>query len=156
MSSVSRHMATPHVTTWTPAPELAIPDPPALLADSDVLWLAYATTAEPRGQMYAVVRFNDVIDHRLSPINDEGIGKHPYCSAGLNWYTFNEVIDSAEAIRWRVLQARHWVVTFKDNTLDVVAKSAEVIVASMNSTDPVSVLLNVVKSDRATAVGSAG
>src|SRR4051812_47087853 len=112
-------MATPHVTTWTPAPELAIPDVPALLADSNCLWLAYATTAEPRGQMYAVVRFNDVIDHRLSPINDEGIGKHPYARAGLQWYAFNEVIDSVEAIEWHALKARHWVITFKDNTLDV-------------------------------------
>jgi hypothetical protein len=138
-------MPTPHVTTWTAAPELAIPDPPALLADSKSLWLAYATTAEPRGEVYAVVRFNELIDHRLWPINDEGIGTHPYGGAGLTWYAFNEVVNSAEAIRWRALNARHWVVTFKDNTLDVLAVSAEVIVAAVQSSDPVSVLLTVVK-----------
>jgi hypothetical protein len=140
------HMATPHVTKWTPAPELAIPDLPALLADSNSLWLAYATTAEPRGQMYAVVRFNDVIDHRLSPINDEGIGKHPYARVGLQWYAFNEVIDSAEAIEWRALKARHWVITFKDNTLDVLAESADVVVQALRASDPVSVLLSTLQN----------
>jgi hypothetical protein len=112
-------MATPHITTWTPAPKYRIPNDPALIADSRSLWLAYPTMAEPYGEMYAVVRFDHVIDHRLSPINDEGIGKHPYVEYGLNWYTFNEVTDSAEAIEWRALNARHWVITFKDNTLDV-------------------------------------
>jgi hypothetical protein len=145
--NLSLTMATPHVTTWSQAPELAIPDRPAILGDSHSLWLAYATTAEPTGDWYAVVRFNDVIDHRLSPINDEGIGKHQYASAGLQWYTFNEVIDSKEAIEWRILNARHWVITFKDNTLDVLAESADVIVEAVNATNPVSVLLSVIGSD---------
>src|SRR6478672_1219838 len=109
-------MSQPHVTTWSEAPELAIPEPPALLSNSSDLWLAYETTAEPRGEIYAVVRFRHVIDHRLSPINDEGIREHAYAAAGLKWYTFNEVVGSAEAARWRALKPRHWVITFKDNT----------------------------------------
>jgi len=43
------HMGEPRVSIWTEAPELAIPDVPALLCDSEDLWLAYRTTAEPRG-----------------------------------------------------------------------------------------------------------
>jgi hypothetical protein len=142
------NMPTPHVATWTAAPELAIPDPPAILSDSSRLWLAYATTAEPRGQFFAVVRFDNVIDHRLSPINDEGLGQHPCAGAGLKWYEFNEVIGSAEATKWRTLGARHWVVTFKDNTLYVLANDAEVIASSIRSTDPVSALLSVVNPNR--------
>jgi hypothetical protein len=133
-------MTEPHVTTWTDAPELAIPNPPALLSDSSNLWLAYETTAEPRGGVFAVIRFSRVVDHRLSPINDEGLGKHPYACAGLHWYTFNEVIDSEETVRWHALNARHWVITFKDNTLDVVAKSAEVVASAVRADCPVSVL----------------
>src|SRR4051812_40848862 len=81
--SVMLHMGEPRVTTWSEAPALAIPDPPALLSDSSNLWLAYETTEEPRGEVYAIVRFRHVIDHRLSPINDEGLGQHPYAGAGL-------------------------------------------------------------------------
>src|SRR4051812_3214030 len=123
-----QHEAIPHITTWSPAPKYCIPNDPALLADSRNLWLAYPTMAEPRGEMYAVVRFDHVIGHRLWPVNDEGIGKHPYCKFGLKWYTFNEVIDSPEAIEWKALSARHWVITFKDNTLDVLAESAVVLI----------------------------
>ena len=139
------------VTTWTQAPELAIPEVPALFSDSSDLWVAYETTAKPRGEVYAIVRFRHVIDHRLSPINDEGITEHPYGKAGLagiQLYTFNEVIDSAEAIEWRPLRARHWVVTFKDKTLDVLAEDAEVAVPSVRGSDPVSVLVRELATRR--------
>lgn len=139
-------MNEPRVTIWNEAPELAIPESPALLSDSSNLWLAYETTAEPRGEIYAVVRFRNLIDHRLSPINDEGIGEHAYAVAGLKWYSFCEVIGSAEAARWSVLKARHWVITFKDNTLDILAQNAEVVVASVRGSDPVSVLLSLMTS----------
>ena len=135
-------MATPHITTWTPAPKYRIPNDPALLADSNSLWLAYPTMAEPHGEMYAVVRFDRVFDHRLSPINDEGIGEHAYARFGLEWYAFNEVIGSTEALKWQRLKARHWVITFKDNTLDVVAESASVVIQAVRGSDSVSVLLS--------------
>jgi hypothetical protein len=136
------HMSEPHVITWNEAPKLAIPESPALLSDGSDLWVAYETTAEPRGEIYAIVRFRHVIDHRLSPINDEGIGEHAYALAGLKWYSFNEVIGSAEAARWRALNARHWVIMFKDNTLDVLAENAEVVVDSVRGSDPLAVLLS--------------
>lgn len=79
------HMNEPRVTTWSEAPELAIPDPPALFSNCSDLWLADETTVEPRGEVFAVIRFSRVIDHRLSPINVEGIGEHPYAKAGLRW-----------------------------------------------------------------------
>ena len=133
-----------HATIWNDAPELAIPDNPAIFSNSDDLWLAYETTAEPRGDIYAVIRFADIIDLRLSPINDEGLGQHPYASAGLKWYSFNEVIDSQETLRWKTLEARHWVITFQDVTLDVVARSAQVIVDRAKMPDPVSALLSAI------------
>ena len=119
---------------------------PAMLSDSDSLWLAYATTSEPLGNVYAVIQFSDVIDHRLSPINDEGLGQHPYASAGLKYYAFNEILDSVETKRWKALVGRHWVVTFKDGTLDVVAVSAKVVADNVIATVPVAALLSVVSS----------
>jgi hypothetical protein len=129
---------------WSKAPEVGIPEGPALLADSSHLWVGYETTAEPQGRIHAVVRFDDVIDHRLSPINDEGLGKHPCASAGLKWYAFNEVIGSQESARWRVLNPRHWVVSFKDNTLDVLAKNADVVARAIDADNALGALLSAV------------
>ena len=135
-------MANARAIIWTDAAEVAIPESPALLTDSSCLWLAYETTVEPRRRMHTVVRFDGLIDHRLSPINDEGLGHHPYACAGLQWYAFNEILDSAETIRWRALKARHWVITFKDNTLDVLAEKAEVVVRAIDADSSLSALMS--------------
>lgn len=90
-------VASPQSSVWPDAPELAIPDLPALLGNSIDLWLGYAMAHTP-ARRYAIVQFTDVIDHRLSPINDEGLGSHPYAKAGLQWYTFNEITGSRETI----------------------------------------------------------
>lgn len=124
-------------------PELATPEAPALFYDANRndLWLAYAI-ARSSPARYAVVRFTDVIDHRLSSINDEGIGKHPYCDARLGFYSFNELTGSAETKEWAALNARHWVVTFKDNTLDVIAAGAEVLARDLEANDPATALMD--------------
>ena len=141
-------MTSPKSSVWADAPELAIPDLPVLLCDSDYLWLCYAVApiAPTEQKRYAVVQFTDVIDHRLSPINDEGIEGHPYAKAGLKFYAFNEITNSAEAIEWAALRARHWTVTFKDNTLDVVAGGAKVVARDVQAKTPVSALIDFLRN----------
>ena len=141
-------MSEPRVVIWRQAPEPAIPQGPAVLADARDVWLAYETTAEPIGSVHAVVRFGGAIGHRLSPVNDEGLAQHPYAAAGLRPYSFQEIIDSPEAARWRALGTRHWVVTFKDSTLDVLARTAEIIVAAERAEDATDALLAVVRATR--------
>ena len=133
-------VTSPQSSVWPDAPELAIPDLPALFCDSIDLWLAYAMAHTPQ-RRYAIVQFIDVIDHRLSPINDEGLGSHPYATFGLQFYAFNEITGSREAIKWSALQARHWVVTFKDNALDVVAGGAKVVARDVDAGSPMSALI---------------
>jgi hypothetical protein len=137
-------MTSPQSSIWRDAPKLAIPDFPALLCDSKDLWLCYAV-APSESKRYAVVRFIDVIDHRLSPINDEELGHHPYSKAGLKFYEFNEITGSAETIKWAVLKARHWAVTFKDNTLDVIAKNAEVVATDLQASSETEALLDLLR-----------
>lgn len=86
----SAAMPSPRSSIWLDAPELAIPDPPSLHYDSSDLWLCYAMV-HTSARSYAIVQFTDVIDHRLSPINDEGLGSHPYAKVGLQFYAFNEI-----------------------------------------------------------------
>ena len=133
-------MASAQSSIWKDAPELAIPDVPALLCDSSDLWLCYAVARTASGR-FAIVRFVDVIDHRLSPINDEGLGEHPYAAAGLRFYAFNEITGSDETIEWSALKARHCAVTFKDNTLDVVARDAKVVARDLRASSPTAALL---------------
>jgi hypothetical protein len=125
---------------WSIAPEPAIPEPPAIVSDSYNLWLAYYHSP---GERIAVVRFSGLVDHRLSPINDEGLGQHPYAKFGLKFYSFNELTGSVEIQRWSSLGVRHWVITFKDNTLDVLARTGEVLVSSMSAPSPLTALLSV-------------
>jgi len=127
---------------WSEAPKLAIPESPAILSDSRHLWLAYETTMEPRREMYAVVKFDDVIDYRLSPINDEGLGEHPCISAGIKVYEFNEILNSPLTLKWAVLKGRHFVVSFKDETLDVVSKTAKVVANSLRSRNALTALMD--------------
>src|SRR5882724_8614305 len=132
-------MSLPQSFVWKDAPEFTVPDMKALLWDSGDLWLCYAT-AHSSPLRYAIVRFIDVIDHRLSPINDEGIGKHPYAKAGLQFYAFNEITGSRETIEWATLGVRHWAVTFKDDTLDVVASDAKVVASDLQANGPMAAL----------------
>ena len=107
---------------WKDAPEPAIPEGPALFSDARGLWLAYEMA--PGNGLYAVILFRGVIEYHLTSINDEGIGQNPYVGAGLKWYAFNELFNSVETNKWSSPWSicRHWVVTFKDHTLDVVAR----------------------------------
>lgn len=139
-------MKSPKASIWTAAPEPGIPESPALLSDGESLWLAYYCVGN---ETIAVVRFNRVVDHHLSPINDEGLVKHRYAQAGLEFYSFNELDFSQETLRYSALNARHWVITFKDSTLDVVAGSGELVASNMVFDSPLSALLSVLASQRA-------
>ena len=111
---------------WSDAPELAIPNNPAFVSDCDNAWIAYETASDEEG-VYAVVHFGGLIDMHLSPINDEGLGSHPYAALGIRCYEFNEVFGTAETKRWESLAIRHFAITFKDVTIDVLARTACVL-----------------------------
>jgi hypothetical protein len=125
---------------WAVAPALGIPESPALLVESGNLWLAYF---QALNESLAVVRFTGLIDHRLMPIGDEGLGRHPYGLAGLQPYSFNELIGSEETVSRPYSSARHWVVTFKDETLDVIARTGEVIASGLTLASPLEALLSL-------------
>lgn len=55
------------------------------------------------------------------------MGHHPYVLAGLQPYSFNELIGSEETVSRPYSSARHWLVKFKDEALDVIARTGEVI-----------------------------
>lgn len=115
---------------WSDPPKVAIPNNPAWVSDCDDAWVAYETVSDHQG-VYAVVRFGGLVDMHLSPINDEGLGSHPYASIGLRFYEFNELFGTAEIKRWQSLAVRQFVITFKDVTIDVLARSAAVLATEL-------------------------
>lgn len=119
---------------WAEAPELSCVESPALLTDTHQLWLAYYQSIRA-GESIAVVRFDGLIGHRVSPINDEGLGDHEYAKYGLGCYAFNELIGTPESTCWKTLGARHWVITFKDVTVDVIARSVELVTSRVDTND---------------------
>ena len=125
-------MPKPSVVFCSDPPKFALHDDPALATDSHDLWLGYLRQDSLDDNTFAILRYSHLVDHRLSPINDEGRGEHKY-SAGLQIYGFNEIVNSEEAERWKVLRIHHWVITFKDCTLDVLAEDCQVAVQSVEA-----------------------
>lgn len=87
---------------------------------------------------YAVVAFLGTSQFTFGYPNDEALGGHPLYSTGLSFYAFNKIEDSpylAELGRrnaksfpgsedmWTARQ--HFIVTFHDETLEVVCRSVE-------------------------------
>lgn len=118
--------------TWTEPPELAIPEDPAFVSDCDNAWIAYEIAHRDK-PTYAVIKFGGVIDFHLTPINDEGLGEHPYVSSGLRCYTFHELSDTDATKRWASIGGRHFVITFKDVTIDVIATAPSVVATDIRS-----------------------
>ena len=114
---------------------------PPIATDSHDLWLGYLRQGSPEDNMFSIVHFAHVVDHRLSPFNDEGLDQHKYATAGLQVYKFHEILKSEEAERWKTLGIHHWVVTFKDVTLDVLAETSEVAVRSAQATSPLAAVV---------------
>jgi hypothetical protein len=130
------------VTEWSDPPQMATGAPmPGIYAHDGDLYLAYivnrARVADH--EEFAVIKFSGVLHHSFGYPNDEALGGHPLYKLGLSFYAFNVVSDSPYIKELGERNARvfpgtesmfrslsHWIVTFHDETLEVVADSAQV------------------------------
>jgi hypothetical protein len=96
------------------------PDPVFLL-DGQTLWVSYIVAeslelsvndANP-SETFAVLRFEGVRSHKVGPPSDERIDEHPLRREGLSPYGF-----------FQVSPGNRWIITFRDETLEVVAVNA--------------------------------
>jgi len=72
-----------------------------------------------------VLRLSGVAWYHFGAPTDEAVATHPLYAVGLGFYGFWEVLDSPRVPHGGAL--RHWVITFHDETLEVVAASASVV-----------------------------
>ena len=114
---------------------------PGVVADGQDLYLAYIVRSEGLSEFedFAIVKFTGVLQHIFGYPNDEALGGHAYFPLGLQFYAFNLVKDSPYLRELGERNAkvfpgsesmyesfRHWIVTLHDETLEVIARSAEV------------------------------
>ena len=115
---------------------------PGIVSDGHNLYAAYIVSTGTASQYeeFAVVRFSHVLQHTFGYPNDEALGGHPLYDAGLAFYAFNLVANSPLLTELGQRNSRvfpgtesmysdflHWIVTFHDETLEVIAKTAEVL-----------------------------
>jgi hypothetical protein len=132
----------PFFAAWSEPPEMDAGAPcPALLCDEHELFCGYYVgpkAAEQRS--VAVLKFEGVLLHRFGYPNDEALAGHPLWRLGLGFYHFYTVENSP----WRAEiesqnsvhrhhhpgiyeKFRHWLITFHDSTLEVLAQRARII-----------------------------
>ena len=135
---------------WSGAPQMDTGAPtPAIRAEEDTLTLAYRT----HGNVFAVIRFEDVHQHTFGYPNDEALGGHPLYSPELHFYAFNQVVDSPylqELARRNAVsfpdrptgftELKHWLIPFHDETLEIIGGTPRVLgtVAASDSSEALS------------------
>jgi hypothetical protein len=112
--------------------DVGAPDP-HVQEVGESLWLSYRTS---RGDHFAVLRFSEVATWVLGAPGDERLNESPLWTHGLGFYSFHEV-QQLDAGRPGL---RRWVVTFRDDTLAVTARDAEIVVRSIQAKDAQSAL----------------
>ena len=132
----------PKLHEWLEPPQMDTGSPcPAIHSDKHRLLCAYYVGGGemPQGTV-AILRFEGVLQFRLGYPNDEALQGHPLAKHGMEYYQAYLVENSpliAEIENQnRVHPAfqvgmydrfRHWVVTFHDEILEVVALRAAVV-----------------------------
>jgi len=132
----------PKLHEWLEPPQMDTGSPcPAIHSDEQRLLCAYYVSdgALPQGTV-AILRFEGVLQFRLGHPNDEALHGHTLAKHGMKHYkpylVENSPIIADIENQNRVHPAfrpgmydkfRHWVVTFHDETLEVVALRAAVV-----------------------------
>lgn len=134
---------TPNLIKWDEPPSMDAGAPrPSLYSDETGLTCAYVigATHSDSGST-AILHFEGVLYYSMGYPNDEALSGHPLYKNGLGFYDFYLVENSPlvaeldrrnEVHRQHVAGAyikrfRHWIITFHDETLEVVARSARFV-----------------------------
>jgi hypothetical protein len=147
----------PRIEDWPDPPAIDAGSPePAVYENGGTAWVAYrchnadfpepgsgASANHPGFDEYcAVLRFTGVESLTLGPPGDERLYEHPLHDAGLEPSSFHVVEDSDEATEG---ETAHWIVSFHDETLEVIAEDADVFEARVDVSTPEQALSQIGK-----------
>ena len=133
----------PKATRWNEPPAMDAGAPmPATCSDEKGLTCAYVIGASgPKSGSTAILRLEGVLYCAMGYPNDEVLNAHPLYRNGLGYYGFYVVENSPlisdldcrnQAHRRHIAgdyikKFHHWIITFHDETLEVVASSARFV-----------------------------
>ena len=129
----------PKIEHWTEPPAMDTGSPRPELYFSHDLYCTYYLPdfVSVEKEQVAVLRFEGVLHFRMGHPNDEALHGHALYQRGLRQYDFFLVLDSPLIAEIEANNAvhiwhrpriyshfKHWIVTFHDETLEVVSRSA--------------------------------
>jgi hypothetical protein len=133
----------PKIVKWDEPPAMDAGAPmPAVYSDETGLTCGYVIGAtHPESGSTAILHFEGVLCYGMGYPNDEALDAHPLYENGLGFYGFHVVENSpsiADLVRRNqvhdrhvagsyVKLFRHWIITFHDETLEVIATSARFV-----------------------------
>lgn len=104
-------------------PELGTVDNPAVHFDGNDAFVCYEASARAGGGN-VVLRFRNVIDFHITPLNVEGLKG---CRYPIQPWAFNEILDSEEASQWKALSPRFWLISFNDLTIEILFNTVSLL-----------------------------
>jgi hypothetical protein len=81
-------MSTPTIKINSVLPEIGIPFDPIILFFQGKVLLSYQLPLSTGNGKFGILIFTP-IEFKVTPINDEGIGKHKFAKYGLRWYSIH-------------------------------------------------------------------
>ncbi|GKX33100.1 MAG: hypothetical protein MnENMB40S_07180 [Rhizobiaceae bacterium MnEN-MB40S] len=119
-------------------PELGTVANPAIHYDGNDAFLCYEASAQA-GRGNVVLKFGDVIDFHLTPLNIHGLHK---CRYPIEAWSFNEILGSREADPWKVLGARFWLISFNDVTIEILFQTVSIMKHDTEGPSPGATLID--------------
>lgn len=89
-----------------------------------------------------VLRFEDVIDLRILPMNVEGLSEYRY---PVHPWMFNEIIDGEEVANWKALNPRLWLISFNDVLIEILFGAVSLLIHDRGGRPPQRTLMNVLR-----------
>ncbi|AIC26255.1 hypothetical protein IE4771_CH01104 [Rhizobium etli bv. mimosae str. IE4771] len=122
-------------------PELGTVANPAVLFDGNDAFICYEASVRAGGGN-VVLKFGDVIDFRITPMNVEGLKA---CRYPVNPWTFNEVVGGEETTKWNALNPRLWLISFNDLMVEVLFETVSFISCDTERESPHRTLMGVLQ-----------
>ncbi|WP_174821685.1 hypothetical protein [Ruegeria lacuscaerulensis] len=138
-------MAVEGISPAVSFPEIGTVKSPAVFYDGRTVFLSYEI-APVSGGGVAILKFDDVIEFRIDPMNVEGLRAAEF---PVKPWDFQEVTGSEKTERWKALKPRFWTISFNDETIEVVFKQVELIDRTHEATAPDAALMELLASNQA-------
>lgn len=125
-------------------PEIGTVANPSVFSNGNDLFLCYEI-ASRSGDRNAIIKFCDVIDFRLSPMN---VDELPKCKYPIGYWAFNEILNAEEIERWKVLKPRFWMISFRDVTVEVLFEDVRLVFLTQDEVSPSITLLRFLNNKK--------